>query len=121
MEFDQDQMVRVISLYFFCYFSLQFIAFLSSLIFPKRGGEPTPSWMMVLYIFIYLFSILSLGLLVLSSTGEGGYKIISVSMALSILVTVPASIGGQNIYENRLAMYIIPMLTSMFTLYATTS
>jgi len=122
MELDQDQMVRVISLFFFCYFALQFIAFLSSLIFPpKKGSKPTPTWMLVLFILIYLFAILALGLLVISSTGEGGDKIVKVAMALSILVTVPAAVGGQNIYEDRLIMYIIPILTSMFTLYVTTN
>jgi len=127
MEVDQDQMVRVISLYFFTYFTLQAVGFLGSLGFSVggavKGKAPSECKTLTISTFVllmfYLISMGALSMLVLSSTGEGGSKIITTTLALAIIVTIPATVGGQNIYASPILMYSIPAVITSFTLYVT--
>jgi len=127
MEFDQDQLVRVVSLYFFTYFTLQTVGFLGSLGFSVGGavkGEKAENCKTLtvstfILLAFYMLSMFSLASLVLFSTGEGGSKIITVTLSLAILVTIPATVGGQNIYASPILMYTIPAAIEAFTLYTT--
>jgi len=124
MEFDQDQFVRVVSLYFFTYFTLQAIGFLGSLgvnlALPDPNKEPEQFNLghLILMIF-YLVSVGALWFMVAMSTGEGSGKIFNITVGMCLITTIPATVGGQNIYASPITMYTIPAAITAFTLYAT--
>jgi len=124
MDFDQDQMVRVVSLYFFTYFTLQAVGFLSSMgVNLNTTGDKKKTEKLNFGTFIllgfYIVSMAALAFLVLISTGEGGSKIINTTLGLCLIATIPATVGGQNIYESPITMYTIPAAITAFTIYAT--
>lgn len=110
----QESVVRNIGLFFYIYFLTQLVSFIFKII--DLGKKDTGSFSNVLMLIFYISTVIALAILVESSTGMGGTRILIIASGLTLLLVVPTKIANVDIFERPVVMYLMPLVVQSISL-----